>query len=87
MTAHLPAREPGSEQEGPTLIRSVQKGLWLLEVLADRPEGTPAKALARLTGFPLATTYHLLRTLAHDGYAESSEQLWRLGPEVKRFAP
>lgn len=26
------------------------------------------KQLARETGLPLATTYHLLRTLAHDGY-------------------
>jgi DNA-binding IclR family transcriptional regulator len=30
--------------------------------------GAPAKQLARETALPLATTYHLLRTLAHDGY-------------------
>lgn len=28
----------------------------------------PAKKLARETGLPLATAYHLLRTLVHDGY-------------------
>ena len=30
--------------------------------------GAPAKQLARETGLPLATAYHLLRTLVHDGY-------------------
>lgn len=30
--------------------------------------GAPAKQLARDAGLPLATAYHLLRTLVHDGY-------------------
>lgn len=55
-------------QEGPTLITSVQRAFRLLEAVGAHASGAPAKQLARETGLPLATTYHLLRTLAHDGY-------------------
>ncbi|MET9514363.1 IclR family transcriptional regulator [Streptomyces sp. NPDC002994] len=53
---------------GPTLITSVQRAFRLLEAVAAHGGGAPAKQLARETGLPLATTYHLLRTLVHDGY-------------------
>ncbi len=52
----------------PTLIMSVQRALRLLEAAGSHESGAPAKVLARQTGLPLATTYHLLRTLAHEGY-------------------
>ncbi|KOG33482.1 IclR family transcriptional regulator [Streptomyces resistomycificus] len=55
-------------QEGPTLITSVQRALRLLEVVSAHVNGAPAKQLAREAGLPLATAYHLLRTLVHDGY-------------------
>ncbi|MGW7050088.1 IclR family transcriptional regulator [Streptomyces sp. NPDC054887] len=55
-------------QEGPTLITSVQRAFRLLEAVGAHSGGAPAKQLARETGLPLATAYHLLRTLAHDGY-------------------
>ncbi|MFI7412138.1 IclR family transcriptional regulator [Streptomyces sp. NPDC049627] len=55
-------------QSGPTLINSVQRAFRLLEVVSAHENGAPAKQLARETGLPLATTYHLLRTLVHDGY-------------------
>lgn len=60
---------------GPTLIGSVRRALNLLDAVgaADRP--LPAKTLARQTGQPLPTAYHLLRTLVHEGY------LRRLGGE------
>ncbi|MGX1885488.1 IclR family transcriptional regulator [Streptomyces sp. NPDC055287] len=54
--------------DGPTLITSVQRAFRLLEAVGAHVSGAPAKQLARETGLPLATTYHLLRTLAHDGY-------------------
>ncbi|MCR6492382.1 IclR family transcriptional regulator [Cellulomonas sp. P24] len=59
----------------PTLIASVQRALHLLDAVgaADRP--LPAKALARRTGQPLGTTYHLLRTLVHEGYLTRVEGL------------
>ena len=54
--------------EGPTLITSVQRAFRLMEAVGAHEGGAPAKQLARETGLPLATAYHLLRTLVHDGY-------------------
>jgi IclR family transcriptional regulator, acetate operon repressor len=55
-------------QDGPTLIASVQRAFRLMEAVSAHENGAPAKQLARETGLPLATAYHLLRTLVHDGY-------------------
>ncbi|MFF6914652.1 IclR family transcriptional regulator C-terminal domain-containing protein [Streptomyces sp. NPDC012466] len=55
-------------RDGPTLINSVQRAMRLLEAVSAHENGAPAKQLARETGLPLATAYHLLRTLVHDGY-------------------
>ncbi|MER5462986.1 IclR family transcriptional regulator [Streptomyces sp. NPDC002668] len=55
-------------QDGPTLITSVQRAFRLMEAVGAHEGGVPAKQLAREAGLPLATTYHLLRTLVHDGY-------------------
>lgn len=40
----------------------------MLEVVAEAGDGVTAKAVARRAGFKLSTTYHLLNTLAHEGY-------------------
>jgi DNA-binding IclR family transcriptional regulator len=55
-------------QCGPTLIASVQRAFRLLEAVGAHGGGAPAKRLAREAGLPLGTTYHLLRTLTHEGY-------------------
>lgn len=52
----------------PTLIQSVQRAFRLVEAISARDGRASAKELARATGLSLSTTYHLLRTLAHDGY-------------------
>jgi len=52
----------------PTLISSVRRALNLLDAVGAAGRPMPAKALSRRTGQPLATTYHLLRTLVHEGY-------------------
>lgn len=57
----------------PTLISSVQRALHLLEAAAAHEDGASAKRLARETGLPLGTTYHLLRTLVHEGYLHKRE--------------
>lgn len=57
----------------PTLITSVQRAFRLMEAVGAHEGGAPAKRLARETGLPLATTYHLLRTLAHEGYVHRLE--------------
>ena len=59
---------PMGGPDSPTLITSVQRAFRLLEAVSAHENGAPAKQLARETGLPLATAYHLLRTLVHDGY-------------------
>ncbi|PKW12686.1 IclR family transcriptional regulator [Saccharopolyspora spinosa] len=54
----------------PTLITSVQRALRLLEAVGEHGSGATAKTLARRTRIALPTTYHLLRTLVHEGYLE-----------------
>ncbi|XKK61135.1 helix-turn-helix domain-containing protein [Streptomyces sp. ARC32] len=62
-----------SGQEGPTLISSVQRAFRLMEAVGAHASGAPAKQLARETGLALGTTYHLLRTMVHDGYVRKLE--------------
>ncbi|MGC5034482.1 MULTISPECIES: IclR family transcriptional regulator [unclassified Streptomyces] len=51
----------------------------LLETVARHEYGAPAKQLARETGLALPTTYHLLRTLVHEGYLRRDKGLFFLG--------
>jgi IclR family transcriptional regulator, acetate operon repressor len=55
---------------GPTLIQSVQRALRLVEIIAEHEGRASAKELARAAELPLATTYHLLRTCAHEGWLQ-----------------
>ncbi len=58
---------------GPTLINSVVRALRLLDLVAEEGRPVSAKKLARLSETALATTYHLLRTLVHEGYLAKTE--------------
>ncbi|MGW0706514.1 IclR family transcriptional regulator [Streptomyces sp. NPDC002643] len=73
-----PAAPDASEHSG-TLIGSVQRAMRLLEAVAEREHGAPAKQLARDAGLALPTAYHLLRTLAHEGYLRRERGLFFLG--------
>lgn len=64
---------------GPTLIGSVVRALSLLEAVAEHGRPVQAKTLARLTEIPLPTTYHLLRTLVHEGYLARTEDGYVVG--------
>src|SRR6478752_7093332 len=64
---------------GPTLISSVQRALHLLDAVGRRDRPASAKALAREAGLALPTTYHLLRTLVHEGYLERVDGAYVLG--------
>ncbi|WP_432127799.1 IclR family transcriptional regulator [Streptomyces sp. bgisy082] len=68
-----------TQTTAPTLIGSVQRALRLLEAVASHPDGAPAKQLARETSLPLPTTYHLLRTLTHEGYLLREKGVFVLG--------
>ncbi|WP_078863529.1 MULTISPECIES: helix-turn-helix domain-containing protein [unclassified Streptomyces] len=69
----------------PTLIGSVQRALRLLESVGSHPDGAPAKQLARETGLPLPTAYHLLRTLTFEGYLRRENGVFVLGDAVQRL--
>jgi len=66
----------------PTLINSVTRALHLLDAVGSAESPQPAKKLARATGIPLATTYHLLRTLVHEGYLHRVPEGYVLGDRV-----
>ncbi len=58
----------------------------LLEAVADREYGAPAKQLAREVGLALPTAYHLLRTLTHEGYLRREKGLFFLGEAAERLS-
>jgi DNA-binding IclR family transcriptional regulator len=70
----------------PTLIHSVVRALTLLDLVGGEPGPATAKRLARLSGLPLATTYHLLRTLHHEGYLDRVDGGYVLGEHVSTLA-
>ena len=57
----------------------------LLECVADREYGATAKQLARETQLALPTTYHLLRTLTHEGYLRRDKGMFFLGDAAERL--
>ncbi|MET8575538.1 helix-turn-helix domain-containing protein [Streptomyces sp. NPDC005012] len=67
------------------MIGSVQRAMRLLETVAEHESGAPAKQLARQTGLALPTTYHLLRTLVHEGYLRRDSGLFHLGDASERL--
>jgi DNA-binding IclR family transcriptional regulator len=56
------------EDRAPHLIQSVSRALRILDEISATSGGLTAKELAHSTGLTLPTTYHLLRTLACEGY-------------------
>ncbi|MEU6365074.1 IclR family transcriptional regulator C-terminal domain-containing protein [Streptomyces sp. NPDC046931] len=58
----------------------------LLEAVAEHEYGAPAKQLAREVGLALPTTYHLLRTLTHEGYLRREKGLFFLGEAAERLS-
>ncbi|MGW0989637.1 IclR family transcriptional regulator [Streptomyces sp. NPDC002486] len=76
---------PPAPPPPPTLIGSVQRAMRLLETVAAHEYGAPAKQLARETGLALPTTYHLLRTLVHEGYLRRDKGLFFLGAAAERL--
>ncbi|MFD8223777.1 IclR family transcriptional regulator [Streptomyces massasporeus] len=64
----------------------MQRAMRLLETVAGHEYGSPAKQLARETGLALPTTYHLLRTLVHEGYLRRDKGLFFLGAAAERLS-
>ena len=66
----------------PTLIESVRRALNLLDLVGESDRPVAAKTLARRTGVPLPTVYHLVRTLVHEGYLTRVDGGYLLGGRV-----
>jgi DNA-binding IclR family transcriptional regulator len=62
----FPVRDPQAEPAD--LIRSVSRALRVLESVGATPRGLTVKQIARRCDLTVATTYHLVRTLAYEGY-------------------
>jgi DNA-binding IclR family transcriptional regulator len=71
----------------PTLIQSVQRAIHLVEAIGARQGRARAKELARDLGLCLSTTYHLLRTLTHEGFLRRLDDgSYVLGPALIQVA-
>ncbi|HEY0948586.1 IclR family transcriptional regulator [Nocardioides sp.] len=69
-----------------TLIQSVSRALHLLDAVGASARPMTAKSLARQTRMPLPTTYHLLRTLVHEGYLAREPEGYVLGDRAMTLA-
>ncbi|WP_406451150.1 helix-turn-helix domain-containing protein [Streptomyces sp. NBC_00876] len=65
----------------------MQRALRLMEAAAEHPHGTTAKQLARRAELPLSTTYHLLRTLVHEGYLQRDRGRYSPGEATLGLTP
>jgi DNA-binding IclR family transcriptional regulator len=66
------------------LVQSVSRALRVLEVVTHSP-GLPVKAIARRCDLNLSTTYHLVRTLAYEGYVRRlPDGCYDVGAELPR---
>ncbi len=79
------ARSSGTDTARPEdLVQSVSRAVRLLEVIGARP-GLPVKAIARHSGLNISTTYHLVRTLAYEGYLHRQpDGTYTIGDAVAR---
>lgn len=68
--------------EGPPLVRTLGRGLDLLNCLSEAPEGLAVAELHRMVGLDMATIGRLLATLEHYGYVTQlpDERKFRVGP-------
>jgi DNA-binding IclR family transcriptional regulator len=65
------------------LIRSVSRALRVLEAVGQNSRGLTVKQIARRCELTTATTYHLIRTLAYEGYvARREDGTYVVGLEV-----
>lgn len=64
----------------PTLIRSVQKAVRIVELIATAEGGLSASQVADRLELPLATTHHLLGTLVEEGVLSREGRDYHLGP-------
>jgi DNA-binding IclR family transcriptional regulator len=62
-----PRQTPRAAERPEDFVQSVGRAVRVLEVVGERP-GLPVKTIARRSGLNISTAYHLVRTLAYEGY-------------------
>lgn len=69
------------------LLGTVRRALRVLDYLADREGAVPIKQLAAELGLNISSAYHLINTLASDGYVARDERGggYALGAKVARL--
>jgi DNA-binding IclR family transcriptional regulator len=62
-------------------IRSLDKGMEIIELLAAQPRGLAVAEIARALGFNASTTHHLVATLRRRGFLDQDPEtrVYRLG--------
>ncbi len=74
------------DARAPTLIQSLQRGMRVIDVVAERGPST-AKSLSESTGLVVATVYRLVRTLVYEGYlSRTQDGRYVLGPQFASVA-
>jgi IclR family transcriptional regulator, acetate operon repressor len=72
-----------SDKLASTGLRTLDRGLSLLDVLARQADGATVKQLSELLNVNLSTCYHLVRTLLDRGYvSKAADRKIRLGPAL-----
>ncbi|WP_203337472.1 IclR family transcriptional regulator [Nocardioides limicola] len=78
----MPRNDPSPPPED--FVQSVGRALRILEVVSAS-SSLPVKAIARRCDLNLSTTYHLVRTLAYEGYLHrATDGTYSCGREVAR---
>jgi DNA-binding IclR family transcriptional regulator len=67
MAGMEPGREVPHDDRPDDFVQSVGRAVRVLEVVGREP-GLPVKAIARKCDLNISTSYHLVRTLAYEGY-------------------
>ncbi len=65
-------------------IKSLSRGLQLLDLMAEQPTGTTVKWLSAVSDIPISTCYHLINTLVESGYVQKdrARQVYTLSYKV-----
>lgn len=72
-----------SHNDRGTALRTVQRAIAVLNLIAARPEPPRVRDVARELGINLSTTYHLANTLMAGGYlARDDDGGLRVGPQI-----
>ena len=86
MAQELPGEEyfPGLVSEKGDILQSVQRALRVLSLIAEHPRGLSARQISNALQLNISTCYHVLNTLAADGYVHRhpAQQIYQLGPQI-----